>query len=140
MPGTRLLATTRRADIPALASWVQAIWKRNPGEQIQIVARSVADAAMAAYDALKWDANPTLASAEEDKWADPKGEFLAGKLAEPVYALFGKKGTGVTDWPSVDQPVGEFIGYHVRTGKHDVTAYDWEQYLNFADRHFPRGK
>ncbi len=81
-----------------------------------------------------------IASAEEDKWADPKGEFLAGKLAEPVFALFGKKGTGVTDWPSVDQPVGEFIGYHVRTGKHDVTAYDWKQYLKFADRHFKRAK
>ncbi len=36
MPGTRLLATTRRADIPALASWVQAIWKRNPGEPITL--------------------------------------------------------------------------------------------------------
>ena len=79
-----------------------------------------------------------IASAEEDKWADPKGEFLAGKLAEPVYALFGKKGTGVAGWPSVNQPVGEFIGYHVRTGKHDVTAYDWEQYLRFADRHFKK--
>ncbi len=81
-----------------------------------------------------------IASAEEDKWADPKGEFLAGKFAEPVYALFGKPGTGVGDWPSVNQPVGEFIGYHVRTGKHDVTAYDWEQYLRFADRHFGRAK
>ncbi len=81
-----------------------------------------------------------IASAEEDKWADPKGEFLAGKFAEPVYALFGKKGTGVEEWPSVNQPVGESIGYHVRTGKHDVTAYDWEQYLRFADRHFGRAK
>lgn len=41
-------------------------YKRQPGEQIQIVARSVADAAMAAYDALKWDAQSKLASAEED--------------------------------------------------------------------------
>jgi len=36
MPGTRLLATTRRADLPPLASWVQAIWKGNPGEPITL--------------------------------------------------------------------------------------------------------
>lgn len=81
-----------------------------------------------------------IASAAEDTWADPKGEFLAGKFAEPVYALFGKKGTGVAEWPAIDRPVGEFIGYHVRTGKHDVTAYDWGQYLRFADRHFKPAK
>jgi hypothetical protein len=40
----------------------------------------------------------------------------------------------------VDQPVGATIGYHVRTGKHDVTAYDWEQYLNFADKHMGEKK
>ncbi|MCX6905789.1 MAG: acetylxylan esterase [Verrucomicrobia bacterium] len=80
-----------------------------------------------------------VASAEEDRWADPRGEFLACKNAEPVYRLFGKAGLGVADWPAVNQPVGDWIGYHVRTGKHDVTAYDWDQYLNFADRHFKRG-
>lgn len=77
-----------------------------------------------------------VASAAEDLWADPRGEFLAAQGAEPAYALFGRKGLGVEAMPAVDQPVGDFIGYHVRTGKHDVTAYDWEQYLRFADRHF----
>lgn len=79
-----------------------------------------------------------VASAAEDLWADPKGEFLGAKHAEPVYALFGKTGLGVEAQPPLDTPVGDAIGYHVRTGKHDVTAYDWEQYLNFADRHFGR--
>lgn len=77
-----------------------------------------------------------IASAEEDEWADPNGEFLSGKHAGPVYELFGKTGVGVDKQPPVNHPVGDSIGYHIRTGKHDVTQYDWEQYLNFADRHF----
>ena len=79
-----------------------------------------------------------VASAEEDRWADPLGEFLAARNAEPVYRLFGKHGLGVDDLPPVNHPVGDVIGYHVRTGKHDVTEYDWEQYLSFASRHFGR--
>jgi len=85
-----------------------------------------------------------VASAVEDTWADPRGEFLAAKFAEPVYALFDKQGfqaSGLeTDaMPAVDKPAGDTIAYHIRTGKHDVTKYDWEQYLNFAQRHFKSG-
>ncbi|HXY38963.1 MAG TPA: acetylxylan esterase [Vicinamibacteria bacterium] len=80
-----------------------------------------------------------VASATEDRWADPLGEFLAAKAAEPVYRLFGLAGLEVERQPPPDTPVGTTIGYHLRTGTHDVTAWDWERFLDFADRHL-RGR
>jgi hypothetical protein len=77
-----------------------------------------------------------VASATKDRWADPLGEFLAAKGAEPVYRLFDKPGLGVDSQPAADRSVGNFVGYHLRAGEHDITDYDWDQYLNFADRHF----
>ncbi|MBX7207675.1 MAG: acetylxylan esterase [Verrucomicrobiaceae bacterium] len=77
-----------------------------------------------------------IASASEDNWADQKGEFLSGLNAGPVYALFGKSGIGTESPPEIDHPVGDFVAYHNRTGKHDVLDYDWLQYLKFAARHF----
>jgi hypothetical protein len=75
-----------------------------------------------------------VASAALDLWADPRGEFLAAKNAEPVYRLFGRTGLGVAEPPPLDTPVGDAIRYHNRRGGHAVTAYDWEQYLAFARR------
>jgi hypothetical protein len=79
-----------------------------------------------------------IASAMEDQWADPKGEFLSGVAASPVYRLLGAPGLGLAEMPGIHEPVGGRIGYHIRAGKHDVTDYDWEQFLNFADKYFPK--
>lgn len=80
-----------------------------------------------------------IASAEGDQWADPRGEFLSGFHADPVYRLLGTSGIGTDKMPQVDKPVMNTIGYHIRSGGHDVTDFDWKAYLDFADKHF-RGK
>lgn len=77
-----------------------------------------------------------VASAEDDNWADPKGEFLAAYYAGEVYKLFGLKGLPSDEMPKVNKPILKSVGYHIRTGKHDVTDFDWEAWMDFADMHF----
>lgn len=77
-----------------------------------------------------------IASGEDDQWADPKGEFLGGVEASPVYGLYQKTGIPTTKFPPTNQPVMGHIGYHMRTGGHGLLGYDWEQFLKFADMHW----
>lgn len=77
-------------------------------------------------------------SAQNDHWADPKGEFLSAYLAGEVYKLYGLKGLPKSKLPKVNQPVQETVGYHIRTGGHDVTDFDWQAWMDFADIHFNR--
>ena len=76
-----------------------------------------------------------VASATEDLWADPKGEWLAAKAAGPVYALFGMQGLD-DGMPAPDVSDGDGrIGYHIRRGTHNILAFDWQQYISFMNRH-----
>jgi len=78
-----------------------------------------------------------IASAIEDLWADPKGEFLSALAADTIYRFLGLPGLGTKTMPEADHPsLNGYIGYHLRTGKHDITSWDWEQYITFATKHF----
>jgi hypothetical protein len=76
-----------------------------------------------------------IASASEDLWADPKGEFLAALHASPVYELLGAPGLAVERMPAAGEAVTGTIGYHLRPGPHDMTPWDFERFLDFADEH-----
>ncbi|MBE0658295.1 MAG: acetylxylan esterase [Bryobacteraceae bacterium] len=74
-----------------------------------------------------------VASADEDLWADPKGEYGALVAASPVFGLFGKQAVSQTDMPALLQPrhVGS-TGYHIRPGGHGLDDRDWGFFLDFA--------
>lgn len=77
-----------------------------------------------------------IASGEDDQWADPRGEFLGGLAASPVYELYQKTGMPTAEFPPVNEPVMGHIGYHIRSGGHGLLGYDWQQFLKFADMHW----
>lgn len=80
-----------------------------------------------------------VASASEDLWADPKGEYLSLYHAGPVYKLYGLPALENPEPPGIEKPVStRFTGYHMRNGKHDILLYDWKNYLDFADRYFEK--
>ncbi|MCI8442514.1 MAG: alpha/beta hydrolase [Provencibacterium sp.] len=80
-----------------------------------------------------------IGSATEDEWADPESEFLSARLAGEAYALYHLQGVAAESMPAPEMPVqaGQ-IGYHLRTGKHDLTPYDWGLYMDFLDQKIGR--
>ena len=77
-----------------------------------------------------------VASATKDAWAGQPGEWWAAKLASPAWELYGRKGLVADEPPAPDAPQQEGdVSYHIRTGIHNLTPYDWNRYMDFADRH-----
>ena len=79
-----------------------------------------------------------IGSAEADFWADQRGEFLALANASPVFALYGEQPIKADEMPPLQTPlVRGHRGYHIRHGVHNLTPYDWQCYMDFADTLWP---
>ena len=75
-----------------------------------------------------------VASADEDLWADPRGEFLSLAEASRVFALWGDRVVDAGAMPPLERPLHSGrLGYHVRRGGHNLTPYDWMRFLDFAE-------
>ncbi len=75
-----------------------------------------------------------VTSANEDLWADPKGEYEALFASRKVFELLGKESIDQAEMPSLDKPRHQgMTGYHVRSGGHNLTQTDWDWFLDFAD-------
>jgi hypothetical protein len=73
-------------------------------------------------------------SATKDLWADPFGSYLSIVEAQKIYHLYGKKSALNPVPPPPDTPIIQpGLGYHNRTGIHNMTAYDWANFIRFAD-------
>jgi len=57
-------------------------------------------------------------------------------VASPAWEAVGRKGLCAETFPKPEAPIqiGD-ISYHLRTGEHDLTPYDWGVYMDFADKH-----
>ena len=82
-----------------------------------------------------------VGSGEHDRWSDPVGEFEALREASRVYEFLGLEGLGAREMPGPWKPLQSGrIGYHMRSGPHEITPYDWGRYLDFADKYLKNGK
>lgn len=77
-----------------------------------------------------------LTDGDEDTWADPPGARAAAEAADPAWSLYGRDGL-------VREAGGRFslegrLCWRSRPGLHSLGTEDWETFLAYADRQWPR--
>ena len=76
-----------------------------------------------------------VTSADEDLWADPRGSYLSLYHSVPVFQLLKTKTFLPEAMPPLNEPVhGGMVGYHVRSGAHNMLLKDWNWFMDFADK------
>ena len=73
-----------------------------------------------------------IASAAEDLWADPLGEWLCCHAVSPVYELLGRRGIQPIDAPRDDMTLHQGqVAYHRRPGTHFFSRTDWQRVMAY---------
>lgn len=80
-----------------------------------------------------------VASAADDKWADPKGQYIGLYESQSVFRLYGVKTDLPVNMPPTEQQVISLpLGFHNRQGEHDMILKDWQNFIRFANQYFKR--
>lgn len=69
-----------------------------------------------------------VASASEDLWADPKGEYISLQAAAPAWGDTGLPPAAEVFTPGSEVTSGP-LAWHLRPGPHEIRPYDWHRYL-----------
>jgi len=75
-----------------------------------------------------------VTSSSQDYWADPEGQLLGLINACPAFALYGAKDFPTLDALEIEKPFHGDVGYHIKSGKHNITPYDWKNFMDFAEK------
>ena len=77
-----------------------------------------------------------VGSSSLDVSACPEAEFAAAKKASELWRAYGKQGLSLQALPAANVfDHSGSVGYHLKEGRHSLVLWDWERYLEFADRH-----
>ena len=82
-----------------------------------------------------------VSSASRDDASGPVGEFEAAKRASSLWRAYGFAGLSLGAFP----PPGAWdhsgrVGYHLRPGRGEISAWDWQRYMDYMARHLPGGR
>lgn len=77
-----------------------------------------------------------LQTGDTDLWSDPKGEWLALKVAQPVYQLLGQAGPAEKEFPPAGIPLLSRLGYTMHAGGHGTLPEDYAVFIRYMKKHF----
>ena len=77
-----------------------------------------------------------VGSSSQDVSACPEAEFAAVKKASELWRAYGKRGLSFESLPDTNTfDHSGSVAYHLKEGGHSLVDWDWDRYLDYADKH-----